>query len=44
MAEQTGFKSAGPDATPKDLVSLIAGKWVSQAIFVAAELGIADIY
>jgi hypothetical protein len=43
MAEQTGFKGAGPDATPKDLVSLIAGKWVSQAIFVAAELGIADM-
>jgi hypothetical protein len=39
-------QGAGPirqEATPKGLLQLMAGKWASQAIHVAAELGIADL-
>ncbi|MEK7806549.1 MAG: methyltransferase [Chloroflexota bacterium] len=39
---QTGSRYTGQGASPGPLLELIGGKWLSQAISVAAELGIAD--
>lgn len=43
MAAVRGAESMRDEAAPNDLLRLMAGKWASQAIYVAAELGIADL-
>lgn len=43
MSERQGPEGQESEASPRILLELIAGTWRSQAVCVAAELGIADI-
>jgi hypothetical protein len=43
MAQETGSRSGDRKPSPRVVHELLSGKWVSQAIAVAAELGVADV-
>lgn len=43
MTQPAGTRSQDEDVSPKTVLELITGKWKTQAVCVAAELGIADL-
>lgn len=43
MTQPTGSQRQDEDVSPRTVLELIIGKWKTQAVCVAAELGIADL-